>query len=75
VKTKTDIMDLIRMICDFYEAYRETLGLSHEDARAKVEQTYDDLHEWLYRDLSEIGRLSTNKSVSLNKGIKDEGTD
>lgn len=48
MRTQTDVMDLIRVICDFYQAYRETLGMSHEDARAKVEQTYYDLHSWLY---------------------------
>lgn len=50
MRTQTDVMELIRIICDFYQVYRETLGLSHEDARAKVEQTYDDLHSWLYQD-------------------------
>lgn len=47
-KTKTDIMDLLRLVCDFYNEYRETLGYTHEQARAKIEYMYDDLHEWLY---------------------------
>lgn len=48
MKTKTDIMDLIRFVCDFYNVYREYLGLDHEEARYKVELTYDDLHDWVY---------------------------
>lgn len=49
MKTKTDIIDLIRLICDFYNAYRETLDLTHEEARYKTEFTYEDLHDWLYK--------------------------
>ncbi len=48
MKTPTDVMDLVRIICDFYNSYRETLGMSHEVARHKVELMYDDLHDWLY---------------------------
>jgi len=49
MKTKTDIIDLIRLICDFYNAYRETLDLTHEETRYKTECTYEDLHDWLYK--------------------------
>ena len=48
MRTKTDLMELLRMICDFYEAYRDVLGLDHSEARAKIEYMYTDLHEWLY---------------------------
>ena len=48
MKTKTDIMDLIRIICNFYHIYREDLGYTHEEARHKVELTYNDLWDWIY---------------------------
>ena len=41
-------MDLIRFICGYYNAYRDILGLDHENAMHKTELTYDDLHDWIY---------------------------
>lgn len=49
-RSKSDIMDLVRIICDFYQVHRETLGLSHEEARHKVELIYDDLYDWLNKE-------------------------
>lgn len=43
-------MDLIRIICDFYFAYHDTLNYSHEEARRKIENMYDDFYEWIYHD-------------------------
>ena len=50
MKTKTDLMELIGLICDFYNCYREILGYDHDRAKLKTENTYDALHEWLYNE-------------------------
>ena len=44
MRTKTDVMELLNMICDFYEAYRDVMGLDHEEARQKISYMYTDLH-------------------------------
>ena len=48
MRTKTDFMELICLICDFYNCYREILGLTHEDAKKRVEYIYNDLFDWVY---------------------------
>ena len=48
MKTKTDFMELICLICDFYNTYREILGLTHEDAKKRAEYFYNDLFDWVY---------------------------
>jgi len=48
MKTKTDIMELTRLICGFYNCYREILGYTHEEARHRVELMYNDLWDWIY---------------------------
>lgn len=50
MKDKTDVMGLVRLICNFYNNYREYLGMTHEEARHKVELMYDDLFLWVYED-------------------------
>lgn len=57
MKSKTDLMNFIRIICDFYNSYREYLEYDHEQARHKIENMYDDFYEWLYYDeLNEVKR-------------------
>jgi hypothetical protein len=48
LKSKTDLSDLLILICDFYNAYRETLNYNHEQAKHRIINMYDDLHKWLY---------------------------
>ena len=50
MKTKTDIMELIGLICDFYNCYHEILDYTHDKAKLKTENIYSDIHEWLYDD-------------------------
>jgi len=40
----------VRLICNFYNNYREYLNMNHEEARHKVELMYDDLFLWVYED-------------------------
>jgi hypothetical protein len=47
--TKTDIMDLIRVVCDFYNCYCEYLGMTHKEARSRVKHIYNDLQAWVYK--------------------------
>ena len=48
MKTKENLNDLLGVICDTYNAHREILGVTHEQAKHTVQTMYDDLHEWLY---------------------------
>ena len=50
MKTRTDLMNLLHMICDFYNCNREVLGLTHEEASYKIELMYNDFYEWLYEE-------------------------
>ena len=48
MKTKSEISDLLIIICDFYDAYREIFGYNHNEAKKRIMYMYDDLYEWLY---------------------------
>ena len=50
MKSKTDVMGVVRFICNFYHNYREHLGMSHEEARKKTEETYNNIFYWVYED-------------------------
>lgn len=48
MKTKSEISDLLILICDFYNSYRTILEYSHEEAKSRILNMYDDLDKWLY---------------------------
>ena len=50
MKSKTELAELIGIICNFYCHYRETLNLNHDEAKKRVVNMYDDLYYWLYDD-------------------------
>lgn len=53
MKTKSELSDLLALICDFYDSYREVLKYDHGKAKSKIIYMYDDLHEWLYGNKTE----------------------
>jgi hypothetical protein len=61
MKDKTDVMGVVRLICNFYNNYREYLTMTHEEARHKVELMYDDLFLWIYED-----ELKGDKTMNVN---------
>jgi hypothetical protein len=48
MKSETDLAELLSLICTFYNHYRETLKLSHEEAKQKIINMYSDFNRWLY---------------------------
>ena len=49
MKTKSEISDLLILICDFYNSYRTILEYSHEEAKSRI--------------LNKIGRASCRERV------------
>jgi len=50
MKSKTELAELIGIMCNFYNHYRETLNLSHDEAKQRVVNMYSDFYDWLYDD-------------------------
>ena len=43
-------MDLIKLICNYYNDRREILKENHEKASHEIELLYSDLHDWIYEE-------------------------
>jgi len=48
MKSKTELADFLAIVCNFYNSHRETLNLSHDEAKQKIMDMYNDFYNWLY---------------------------
>jgi len=50
MKSEKDLLDLLELVCEYYDNYRNVCGMDHKQSVDQIKNMYHDLHHWLYVD-------------------------